>query len=29
MKETKSKEELEQSKSVRSLRNWGHDPLKY
>ncbi|PWN90567.1 hypothetical protein FA10DRAFT_267020 [Acaromyces ingoldii] len=29
MKDTKSKEELEQSKSVRSLRNWGHDPLKY
>ncbi|CAO1616229.1 unnamed protein product [Sympodiomycopsis kandeliae] len=29
MKETKSKEELEQTKSVRSLKNWGHDPLKY
>jgi len=29
MKETKSKEEMEQTKSVRSLRNWGHDPLKY
>ncbi|PWN30705.1 hypothetical protein BDZ90DRAFT_229709 [Jaminaea rosea] len=28
MKETKSKEELENTKSVRSLRNWGHDPLK-
>ena len=28
MKETKSKEELEQTKSVKSLRNWGHDPLK-
>lgn len=29
MKETKSREEMEQTKSVRSLRNWGHDPLKY
>ncbi|CAO1625928.1 unnamed protein product [Parajaminaea phylloscopi] len=29
LKERKSKEELEQSKSTRSLKNWGHDPLKY
>lgn len=29
MKETKSKEEMEETKSVKSLRNWGHDPLKY
>ncbi|UZJ57327.1 hypothetical protein CBS101457_006647 [Exobasidium rhododendri] len=29
MKETKSTEEMEQTKSVKSLRNWGHDPLKY
>lgn len=28
MKESKSKEELEQTKSTKSLRNWGHDPLK-
>ncbi|KAK9900808.1 hypothetical protein P389DRAFT_177513 [Cystobasidium minutum MCA 4210] len=28
MKETKSKEELEQTKSTKSLKNWGHDPLK-
>jgi hypothetical protein len=28
MKETKSPEELEQTKSTKSLKNWGHDPLK-
>ncbi|EIW70054.1 hypothetical protein TREMEDRAFT_61817 [Tremella mesenterica DSM 1558] len=28
MKETKSPEELEKTKSTRSLKNWGHDPLK-
>lgn len=25
LKDEKSKEELEQSRAVRSLRNWGHD----
>ncbi|GFZ45789.1 hypothetical protein JCM24511_03519 [Saitozyma sp. JCM 24511] len=28
LKETKSPEELEKTKSTRSLKNWGHDPLK-
>ncbi|OCF44177.1 hypothetical protein I317_01969 [Kwoniella heveanensis CBS 569] len=28
LKESKSPEELEQTKSTRSLKNWGHDPLK-
>ncbi|KAG0656684.1 hypothetical protein C6P46_006986 [Rhodotorula mucilaginosa] len=28
MLDEKSDEELEKTKSVRSLRNWGHDPLK-
>lgn len=27
MKQTKSKEELEESRSVRSLRNWGHNMI--
>ncbi|EGO19136.1 hypothetical protein SERLADRAFT_403443 [Serpula lacrymans var. lacrymans S7.9] len=28
LKETKTKEELEKTKSTISLRNWGHDPIK-
>ncbi|KAJ3536263.1 hypothetical protein NM688_g6863 [Phlebia brevispora] len=28
LKETKTKEELENAKSTISLKNWGHDPLK-
>ncbi|CAD6571671.1 MAG: hypothetical protein TREMPRED_000347 [Tremellales sp. Tagirdzhanova-0007] len=28
LKETKGPEELEKSKSTRSLKNWGHDPMK-
>jgi Protein of unknown function (DUF3140) len=28
MKQTKSPDELEQTKSTKSLKNWGHDPLK-
>ncbi|KAH9830489.1 uncharacterized protein C8Q71DRAFT_786048 [Rhodofomes roseus] len=28
LKETKTKEELENTKSTISLRNWGHDPIK-
>ncbi|WVR05456.1 hypothetical protein IAU60_002472 [Kwoniella sp. DSM 27419] len=28
LKETKTPEELEQTKSTRSLKNWGHDPMK-
>ncbi|KZT50131.1 hypothetical protein CALCODRAFT_216518 [Calocera cornea HHB12733] len=28
LKDSKSPEELEQTKSTRSLKNWGHDPLK-
>ncbi|WVF71957.1 hypothetical protein IAT40_006767 [Kwoniella sp. CBS 6097] len=28
LKESKSPEELEKTKSTRSLKNWGHDPLK-
>ncbi|KAK8869599.1 hypothetical protein IAR55_000166 [Kwoniella newhampshirensis] len=28
LKETKGSEELEKSKSTRSLKNWGHDPMK-
>jgi len=28
LKDTKSKEELEKSKSTISLKNWGHDPMK-
>ncbi|KAG8926034.1 hypothetical protein FRC02_009258 [Tulasnella sp. 418] len=29
LKDTKSSEELEQTKSTKSLKNWGHDPMKY
>ncbi|OCF71592.1 hypothetical protein I204_07651 [Kwoniella mangroviensis CBS 8886] len=28
LKETKTPEELEKTKSTRSLKNWGHDPMK-
>ncbi|WWD16139.1 hypothetical protein CI109_100564 [Kwoniella shandongensis] len=28
LKDSKSPEELEKSKSTRSLKNWGHDPMK-
>ncbi|KZT63950.1 hypothetical protein DAEQUDRAFT_699541 [Daedalea quercina L-15889] len=28
LKETKTKEELENTKSTISLKNWGHDPIK-
>ncbi|KAK0542771.1 hypothetical protein OC846_005716 [Tilletia horrida] len=28
LKQSKSPEELEQTKSAKSLKNWGHDPLK-
>ena len=28
LKEDKSPEELGKSKSTRSLKNWGHDPMK-
>ncbi|KAH8094690.1 hypothetical protein BXZ70DRAFT_353789 [Cristinia sonorae] len=28
LKDTKTREELEETKSTKSLRNWGHDPIK-
>ncbi|GHJ84987.1 hypothetical protein NliqN6_1389 [Naganishia liquefaciens] len=28
MKDTKTEEELEKTKSTKSLKNWGHDPIK-
>ncbi|KAJ9110308.1 hypothetical protein QFC19_001711 [Naganishia cerealis] len=28
MKETKSEDDLEKTKSTKSLKNWGHDPIK-
>ncbi|KAE8231542.1 hypothetical protein CF326_g3444 [Tilletia indica] len=28
LKQSKSPEELEQTKNTKSLKNWGHDPLK-